>query len=203
MIDSRFILHDIFYDIPVNFSCTYPLLYTSGMCDVTCIVVYNSYLRSKCFLPALYNDINCLWMERFVSYWLKFTRVCHCLKQFTMHNPTSHFSQKYSVIRVFLFWEHTRHLRCFPLEGQCCECFTSSRLSWDAVGLGLPLEVPLAVTFFSCEWIINSRTSISRKCLCVILPPHDLCIRNALRVVMSVRWKNNFLVHFHVLRAIP
>ena len=52
---------------------------------------------------------------------------------------------------------------CFPLAGQCCECFTSSQLSWDAVGLGLPLEMPLAVTFCSCEWMINLQTRISRK----------------------------------------
>ena len=80
---------------------------------------------------------------------------------------------------------------------------TSSQLSWDAVGLGLPLEMPLTVTFSSCEWIINSQTRISRKFVCVILPPHNLCIRNAFSMVMSVRWKNTFLVHFHVVRAIP
>ena len=122
-------------------------------------------------------------------YWLRFTRVCHFSKQFTMHRPTSHFLQKYSVLRVCLCSEHTRHRRCFPLEGQCCECFTSSRLSWDTTELGLPLEMPLAVTFSSCEWIINSRTRISRKFLCVILPPHDLCIRNAFRMVMSISEK--------------
>ena len=119
-----------------------------------------------------------------------------------MHRPTSHFLQKYSVLRVCLCSEHTWHRCCFPLAGQCCECFTSSQMSWDAVGLGLLLEVPLAVTFSSCEWVINSRTRISREFLCVILPPHDLCIRNAFRMVMSVTWKNSFLVHFHVLRAI-
>jgi hypothetical protein len=106
---------------------------------------------------------------------------------YTAHRPTLHFLQKYSMLRVCLCSEHTRHRRCFPLEGQCCECFTSSRLSWDAAGLGLPLVVPLAVTLSSCEWIINSRTRISRKLLCVILQPHDLCIRNAFRMAMCVR----------------
>jgi len=57
MIDSNVILCDIFYDNSVNFLCTYPMLYTSGMCDVTCIAVYNTYLHGKCFLSALYNDI--------------------------------------------------------------------------------------------------------------------------------------------------
>jgi len=136
-------------------------------------------------------------------YWLKFTLLCHFLKQFTMHRPTSHFLQKYKVLLVCFRSEHMWHRRCFPLEGQCCECFNSSRLCWDAAGLGLPREVPLALTFPSCEWIINLRTRISRKTLCVTLPPHDLCIRNAFKMVMSVRWKNSFLVHFHVLRAIP
>ena len=76
----------------------------------------------------------------------KFTRVCHFSKQFPMHRP-SHFLQKYHVLRVCLASEHTRHRRRLPLSGQCWECFTSSRLSWDAIGLGLPLEVsyfPLA-----------------------------------------------------------
>ena len=134
--------------------------------------------------------------------WLKFTCVWYFSKQFTTHRPTSHFLQKY-VLLVCFCSENTRHCCCFPLEGQCCECFTSSRLSWDSLGLGLPREVPLAVTFPSCEWIINLRMRISWKFLCVIWPPHDLCIRNAFRMVMSVRWENSSLVHFHVLRAIP
>ena len=60
MIVSKVILHDIFYDISVNFLCTYPMLYTSGTCDVMYIQVYNTYLHGKCFLSALYNDIICL-----------------------------------------------------------------------------------------------------------------------------------------------
>jgi len=87
---------------------------------------------------------------------------------------------------------HTRHRRCIPLEGQCCEYFTSSRLSWDAVRLGLPLGMPLAVTISSCEWTINSRTRSSRTYLCAILPPHDLWTRNTFRMVISVRWKKVF-----------
>ena len=57
MIDSKVILHDIFYDTYENFLCTYPLLYTAGMCDVTYIWVYNTYLHGKCVLSTLYNDI--------------------------------------------------------------------------------------------------------------------------------------------------
>ena len=60
IIDSKVILHNIFYDTSVNFLCTYPFLYTVGMCDVTYIGVYNFYFHGKCFLSALYNDIICL-----------------------------------------------------------------------------------------------------------------------------------------------
>ena len=57
MIDSKVILHDIYYDTYVNFLCTYPMFYTAGMCDVMHIGVYNTYLHGKCFLSAPYNDI--------------------------------------------------------------------------------------------------------------------------------------------------
>jgi len=60
MIDSKVILHDIFYDTSVNFLYIYPLLSTAGMCDVTHIRVYNTYLYGICFLSAKYNDIICL-----------------------------------------------------------------------------------------------------------------------------------------------
>jgi len=60
MIDSEVILRDIFCDNSVNVLCTYPLLYTAGMCDVTYIRVRNIYLHGKCFLSALYKDIICL-----------------------------------------------------------------------------------------------------------------------------------------------
>jgi len=57
MIDSKVILHDIYYDTYVNFLGTYPMFYTAGMCDVTHIGVYNTYLHGKCFLSTPYNDI--------------------------------------------------------------------------------------------------------------------------------------------------
>lgn len=59
IIDSKVIWHNIFYDTSVNFLCTYPFLYTAGMCDVMYAAVYNIYLHGKCFLSALYNDIKC------------------------------------------------------------------------------------------------------------------------------------------------
>jgi len=58
MIDFKFVLHDIFIDPSVNFLCTYPLLYTAGLCDVTYIGVYTC-LHGICFLSPLY-DIICL-----------------------------------------------------------------------------------------------------------------------------------------------
>ena len=42
-----------------EFACTYPLLYTAGMCVVTYIGVYNTYLNGRCFMSALYNDVIC------------------------------------------------------------------------------------------------------------------------------------------------
>ena len=100
------------------------------------------------------------------------SHVYHFSKQSTMYRPTSHFLQKYSVLLVSLCSEHTRQRHGFPLEGQCCECFTSSWLSWDAVGLGLPLEMPLAVTISSRQCIINSQTRISRKFFCASFCRH-------------------------------
>ena len=130
------------------------------------------------------------------------TRVCNSWKQPTTHSATSHFSQQRSVLLLFLFIEQTWRL-CLPLAGQCFECFTSSLLSWASDELGLPRETPLTVIFASCDWRIKSRTKISRNFLCVIFPSHDLCNRYALRIVMSRRWKNNFSVYLHVLRAMP
>jgi hypothetical protein len=185
MTDSKVILHDVFYDTS-NFLCIYPLLYTAGMCDVTFIGVYNTYLHNRCFLPTLYNDMICY------TLYLVTHAQTHMLLRSSLCRPMSHFLHKCSVLHLCFYSQNTRNHRCFSLEGQCCECFTSIWRCWDAFGLGLPLEVPLAVTFSSREWIINSQTRISGKFLCVILPPHDLCIRNAFRMVMSVRQRNSF-----------
>jgi len=51
MIDSKVILHDIYYDTYVNFLGTYSMFYTTGMCDVTYIGVYNTYLPVNVFCP--------------------------------------------------------------------------------------------------------------------------------------------------------
>jgi hypothetical protein len=59
MIDFKFVLHDIFSVPSVNFLCTYPLLYTAGLCDVMYIGVCTC-LHGKCFLSPLYSDIICL-----------------------------------------------------------------------------------------------------------------------------------------------
>jgi hypothetical protein len=174
MTDAKVILLDVFYATYVNFLCIHPLLYTAGTCDVTFIGVYNTYVHSKCFLPTLYNDM--FWLTpsqstlRFVSS-DSHSNAYAAPRSSLLRRPTSHFLQR----APFCFCsENTRNRHCFSSEGQCCEFFASIRLCWDAFGLGLPLEVPLAVTFSSCEWIINSRTKISGKFLCVILSPHDV-----------------------------
>ena len=157
MIDSEVTLHDTFYDSSTNFLCSYPMLFTAGMYDVTYIRVYNTYLHGTCFLSARY-DIICLLSSQSILV-------------FVSSDSNSHAVQSRSLRTV-------RHTAVFA-------CAANTRDT--AFGLGLPLEMPLAVIFSCCEWIINSRTRISRKFLCVILPPHDLCIRNAFRMVMSVR----------------
>jgi len=79
-----------------------------------------------------------------------FTRICHLSKQSTMHKPTLHFVQKYSVLPLLFLILHTWQQHCFPFEGQCWECFTSRRLIWDTDGLGLLRDTPLEVTL--CSW---------------------------------------------------
>ena len=119
-------------------------LFTRQMFSVRAVQRYN--------FPPPYNDIICLASPQSVLLFVfsdSSSHVCATSQKSTTHSPKSHFLQKYNVLPVFFCSEHTWHRRGFPLEGQCCECFTSSRLSWDAVGLGLPLEMPLAVTFSS------------------------------------------------------
>ena len=88
IIDSKVIWHNIFYDKSVNFLCTYPFLYTAGMCDVTYIGVYNIYLHGRCFLSALYNDIICLTPPQNQHYCLCLTTQVHTRMPFpeTLHN---------------------------------------------------------------------------------------------------------------------
>jgi len=58
MIDSKVILHDIFYNTSMNLYVLTPFC-TPLLCVVTYIGVYNTYLNGKCFLSTLYNDIIC------------------------------------------------------------------------------------------------------------------------------------------------
>jgi len=143
MIDSKVTLHDIFYDISMNFLCSYPLLFTAGMFDVTYIRVYSTYLHGKCFLSALYNDIICLTSTQST---LLFVSV----------DSSSHV---YATSRSSSLCRDQCHTSC---RNTACSVFACSANTRDtAVEFGLPLEMPLAVKFSCCEWIINSRTKIS------------------------------------------
>jgi len=98
--------------------------------------IHNAYLQSKCFLSWLYNDTSCFVQRQSTLLCLathRFTRVCHFSKQFTMHRPTSHLLQKYSMLHVCFFSEHTWHHLCFPLEGQCCECLMPNLLCFFGI----------------------------------------------------------------------
>ena len=157
-----------FYDISTDFLCSYLLLITAGMCDVTYIRVYNTYLHSKCFLPALHNDIICLTSTQSKLLFVSSDSSSHA---YATSRSSSLCTDRHTAFR-----------------NTACSVFVCEANTRDtAVGLILPLEMPLAVRFSCCQWIINLRTRISWKFLCVILPPHDLCIRNAFGMVMSVR----------------
>ena len=184
-------------------------LCTAGMCDVTYIGVYNTHLHGKCFLSTLYNDISCITppqsMLLFVSSDAS-SRVYATSRSSSLCTDQCHTSCRNIACSMFACAANTHDtdvVFLWKASAVSTSLSVDIRLSWDIVRLGLPLEIPLAVTFSSCEWIINSRMGISRKFLCVIFLPHDLCIRNACRMVMSVRRKNSYLVHFHALRAIP
>jgi hypothetical protein len=99
MIDSNVILHYIFYDFSVKFSCAYPTLYTAGLCDVTYIGVYNTYLHGRCFLSALYKDISCLTPPHSTLLFLPSDSsshayaTCRLSKLFTTQKPASHHAE--------------------------------------------------------------------------------------------------------------
>ena len=97
----------------MNFLCTYPFLYTAGMCDVTYIEVYNIYLHGKCFLSALYNDIICLAPPQNQHYCLclatqvhtcmPFLEAVHYAQTDITHTTASLFSFRRPVLGMFDF----------------------------------------------------------------------------------------------------
>jgi len=132
------------------------LCFTPLTCDVMYIGVC-TYLHGRCFLSALYNDIICLMSPQSMLLFVFSDSSSHACA--TSQNSPPRIDQSHTSCRntVCSLFSCACHCRGFPLEGQCCECFTSSQLSWDTGGLGLPLEMPLAVTFSSCEWMIIRR----------------------------------------------
>ena len=120
IIDSKVIWHNIFYDNSVNFLCTYPFLYTSGMCDITYIGVYNIYLHGKCFLSALYNSIICLTPPQNRHYCLCLTTQVHTLMPFleALHNAQTNITLPAEIRGLCFYKGHTRHRLCFfPFKG--------------------------------------------------------------------------------------
>jgi len=124
---------------------------------------YTTLIYTAYFLSVLYNDIICLTSSQSTLLFVSSDSSSHAVRSISLRTD--------------------RHTAVFA-------CAANTRDT--AFGLGLPLEMPIAVKFSCCEWIINWRTRISLKFLCVILPPHDLCIRNKFRMVMSVKWKTDF-----------
>ena len=205
MIDSKVILHDIFYNTSVNFLCIYPLLYTAGMCNVTYIQAYNTYLYGKYFLSTMYNNIICLTSAQSVLLFMS--------SDWSSHVYAISWSSSLLSDQVTLPAE-VQHAWCLLVQRTHVTLllFSCGRpvlwmLYFQSTELGRSWTWSAPWNATSCHIFLlrmdkNLWTRISQKFLCVILLPHDLCIRNAFRIVMSVRWKNSFLVHFHVLRAI-
>jgi hypothetical protein len=142
------------------------------------------------FLLSLYASMNCVTSQ--------FTQLRSALTLWyaTSRNSPRHTDQRHTfytstVCFWFSYLENTLDkCLCFPFDGQCRECFTSSLLRWAPDELGLPRETPLI--FALCTCAMRFRTRTSWNFLCVIFPPHNLCNKYALRMVMSSRWKNNF-----------
>jgi hypothetical protein len=100
-------------------------------------------------LLRLYASMNCVTSQFMITPFSAHSDV-HMPHLEAIHNTQTnitHLQQK-RVLMVFLFSEHTRCLY-FPLDGHCCERFTSSGLSWAPDELGLPRETPLT-TFHAC-----------------------------------------------------
>ena len=128
LMDSKVILHDMYYDTSVNFLCTYSLPYTAGICVVTYIRVYNTYLHGRCSLSALYSDTSCPTPSQSTLLFVSSDSSSHAYatsRSISLRTDQCHTSAEIQRA-LCLCSEHARHRLCFPLEGQCCECFTSS-----------------------------------------------------------------------------
>jgi hypothetical protein len=107
---QSFFFHDIFHDTSVKFLCTYPLLYTAGMCDVPYMGVY-TYLHGRCFLPALYNDI--IWLASpqskllFVSSSDSSSRMYATSWNSLLHTDWHHTSYRDTVYSMFAWAANT------------------------------------------------------------------------------------------------
>jgi hypothetical protein len=111
MIDSKVILHDIFYDPSVNFFCTYSLFYTTGMCDVMYIQAYNTYLHGICFLSVLYDDIICLTSPQSTLLFVSSDSSSHAYASSwssSLHTDEGHTSCRNRACFMFTCAENTR-----------------------------------------------------------------------------------------------
>ena len=110
MTDFKFVLHDMFNDPSVNFLCTYPLLYTAGLCDVTYIGVYTC-LHCRCFLSALYSDIICLALPQSVLLFVSSDSSSHVYatsRSSSIHTDQRHTSCRNTACSVFAGATNTR-----------------------------------------------------------------------------------------------
>ena len=147
------------------------------MCDVTYIGVY-TYLHGRYFLSAPYNDIICLASPHSTLLFVfsdSSSHVCATSRNSPPHTQ-SNITLPAEIQRAPYFLVQRTHttLPWFSLGRPILRMFYFQSTELGRNWTWLPLEMPLAVTFSSCEWIINLRTRISWNFLCIILLPRDL-----------------------------
>ena len=107
--------------------------------------------------------------HRYCQHWWVWRLVCHFQSSSLLDWRCIFCSN--TACSVLVFSASTRNTASvFLLKASVVNVLTSNQLSWDANGLGLPLETLLGVTFLSCEWMIRSQTRTSWKLLWVIRP---------------------------------
>jgi len=170
------------------------LLYTAGLCDVTFIEIYNTYLHGICFLFRLYNDVSCVTPQQ----------TCLVTHRFTHADATRSSSLCWHrrpiccrrtacfVFAFFFLWTHeTTRLSFFARPVLWMFHFSSTELGREWTWFTPWRAASLHIFFVRMDnQFANENLP---DILWTILSPHDLWIRNALRMVMSVRWKKRFL----------
>ena len=124
------------------------LLYTAGICDVTYIELYNTYLHSKCFLSALYNDISCLTSPQSTLLFVSSDSGSHAYatsRSSSLRTDQRHTSCRNTLCYIFAFAVNTRDTAIVLLWKVSAE---NALLPVDLAGMQMDLVYPL-----KCHWL--------------------------------------------------